>query len=105
MTSPLRLSAFIGGSKLIERQQLVVRRDFLARILRIGGRRVCLIAQRRQFTLQLFDLRLLAINGLVQFFEHVFSQAQLGFYFFEAGFQGGSTGDSVEREFRLARTG
>jgi hypothetical protein len=68
-----------------------VRRRFVAQIagLRLNSG-PHLLAQGSQFLLDLVDLLLLAVNGLVQRFQQFFGKAQLGFNFREAGFHIGS---------------
>src|SRR3954462_1056987 len=66
---------------------LIMRRNFFARGLRVARHiGAHLLAQGGEFLLQLIDLRLLAVDRLVQFFEQVFRQAELGFQFFESRF-------------------
>ena len=55
---------------------LIMRRNLFARRLRVARHfRAHLIAQRRELALQLIDLRLLTVDGLVELFEQVFGQA------------------------------
>ena len=66
-------------------------RNLFARRLRVARHfRAHLVTQRRELALKLIDLRLLTVDGLVQLFEQVFSEAELGFYLFEARFHGNS---------------